>query len=71
MLIACLPPLVLLSRWRWRHAIFRYRKNLASARGWLAGRLWGNGPPPDWKRINGVLLSPEAQKHFRSFRDFK
>jgi len=70
-LIACLPPLVLLSRWRWRHAIFRYRKNLASARGWLAGRLWGKCPPPDWKRINGVLLSPEAQKHFRSFCDFK
>ena len=61
-LIALCPPLVLLSsRWRWRHAGFRYQKNLASARGWLAGLMHGQRPPKDWKRIAGVLLSPAAQ----------
>ena len=60
--IAFFPPSVLLSsRWRWRHAAFRYQKNLASARGWLAGLWGGHRPPPDWCRIDGVLLSPQAQ----------
>ena len=64
--IAVFPPLLLLSRHRFRQLKFRYRKNLASATGWLAGWLKGHRPPPDWKRVEGVLLSPESQKHFES-----
>ena len=62
-LIAAFPPLLFLSRHRFAHLGFRYRKNLSSARGWLAGRLKGHCPPPEWKRVDGVLLSSEAQKH--------
>ena len=66
MLIALFPPAVLLSsRWRWRHAGFRYQKNLASARGWLAGLLCGRRPSKGWKRINGILLSPSAQAYLQ------
>jgi GT2 family glycosyltransferase len=62
-LITVLPPLLLLSQHRFRHLGFRYRKNAASTRGWLAGWFKGHRPPPDWKRTNGILLSPEAQKY--------
>jgi GT2 family glycosyltransferase len=62
-LITTLPPVLLLSRHRFRHLGFRYRKNLASTRGWLAGWIRGHRPPPGWKRVDGVLLSLEAQKH--------
>jgi cellulose synthase/poly-beta-1,6-N-acetylglucosamine synthase-like glycosyltransferase len=62
-LIALFPPLLLLSRHRFRHLKFRYLKNYSSARGWVAGRFWGNRPPPGWRRINGVLLSPEGQDY--------
>jgi glycosyltransferase involved in cell wall biosynthesis len=61
--IAVFPPLLLLSRNRFKQLKFRYRKNLASASGWLAGWLKGHRPPPGWRRVGGVLLSPEAQKH--------
>jgi GT2 family glycosyltransferase len=61
--IAIFPPLLLLSRRRFKQLKFRYRKNQASATGWLAGWLRGHRPPPGWKRVEGVLLSPEAQKH--------
>jgi len=61
--IAVFPPLLLLSGRRFKQLKFRYRKNLASANGWLAGWLKGHRPPPDWKRVDGVLLSAEAQKH--------
>ncbi len=61
LLIALCPPLVLLSRWRTRHAGFRYRKNFASARGWLMGFLRGQRAPADWRRIDGVWFSPAAQ----------
>jgi GT2 family glycosyltransferase len=63
--IAVFPPLLLLSRHRFYQLKFRYRKNLASANGWLAGRLKGHRPPPGWKRLDGILLSPEAQKHLK------
>ena len=63
--IAACPPVLLLSRWRWRHFGFRYQKNLASARGWLAGLVRGHHPPPGWKRLNGVLLSPPAQNYIQ------
>lgn len=65
-LVALCPPSVWLSsRWRWRHAGFRYQKNLASARGWLAGLLCGRRPPKDWRRIDGVWLSPQAQRYLQ------
>jgi glycosyltransferase involved in cell wall biosynthesis len=63
MLMALLPPLLLLSRHRCHFFGFRYRKNAASARGWLAGRLKGHRPPAGWKKVAGVLLSPESQKY--------
>jgi GT2 family glycosyltransferase len=63
--IAVFPPLLLLSRHRFNQLKFRYRKNLASANGWLAGRLKGHRPPPGWKRVDGILLSPEAQRHLK------
>jgi hypothetical protein len=54
------PLLLLLSRHRFRHLKFRYQKNAAGALGWLAGRVTGQRVPPNWRRIDGVLLSPEA-----------
>jgi len=60
-LVAFFPPLLLLSRHRFRHLKFRYLKNAASARGWLAGYFHGQKPPAGWKRVRGILLSPEAQ----------
>ena len=60
-LIAFFPPLLLLSRHRFRELNFRYRKNAASARGWLAGYFKGHKPPAGWKRVQGIYLSPEAQ----------
>jgi glycosyltransferase involved in cell wall biosynthesis len=63
--IAFFPPLLLLSRWRWRYLIFRYRKNFASARGWTAGWVKGKSAPKNWKRNSGIFLSPEAQIFFQ------
>jgi glycosyltransferase involved in cell wall biosynthesis len=63
-LITVCPLLLLLSKHRFRHLKFRYRKNAASTLGWLAGKLNGHRPPTGWKRVNGTLLSPEAQRHF-------
>ena len=62
-LISLCPPLLLCSRHRFHHLKFRYLKNFSSARGWVAGKLFGRQHPPDWQRIDGILLSPEAQKH--------
>jgi GT2 family glycosyltransferase len=61
MIIALCPPLLLLSRHRFQYLKFRYLKNYSSARGWLDGKWRGHHPPPGWKRVDGVLLSPEAQ----------
>jgi len=63
--ITFFPPLLLLSRHRFRHLLFRYRKNAASTCGWLAGYFKGRRPPPGWKRVDGILLSPEAQQFLR------
>ena len=60
-LITFFPPLLLLSRHRFRHLKFRYLKNAASTQGWLAGYFMGKKPPTGWKRVRGILLSPEAQ----------
>ena len=66
--IALCPPLLLLSKHRFRHLKFRYLKNYCSARGWLDGKLRGHRPPPDWQRVGGILLSPEGQNFLRKNR---
>jgi cellulose synthase/poly-beta-1,6-N-acetylglucosamine synthase-like glycosyltransferase len=62
-LIALCPFLLLMSRHRFRHLRFRYRKNASSALGWVAGMVKGNRVPPGWERVDGILLSEEARKH--------
>jgi len=61
-MITIFPPLLLLSHHRLPYLRFRYRKNLASTLGWLAGKLRGRRSPPGWKRIDGTFLSPKAQQ---------
>ncbi len=63
LVITAFPPLLLLSRHRFRHLGFRYRKNLSSAMGWLAGKIVGKRPPAGWINKDGVLLSPQAQEN--------
>jgi len=65
LLLTVFPPLLLLSRHRFNHFKFRYRKNASSALGWLAGKIWGRRAPRDWKRRAGILLSPETQRHMQ------
>jgi glycosyltransferase involved in cell wall biosynthesis len=67
-LITVFPLLLLLSRHRFRHLGFRYRKNSSGALGWLAGVFKGHRPPPGWKRMDGIWLSPEAQKYLSGIR---
>jgi glycosyltransferase involved in cell wall biosynthesis len=62
--IMVFPPLVLLSPHRFACLKFRYRRNVASATGWLAGRFGGRRAPAGWEKFEGILLSPEAQ-HYR------
>ncbi len=62
-LIMLFPPLLLLSRHRSHYLGFRYRRNAASVRGWLAGLWKGRRPPAGWKKVRGVLLSVKAQQH--------
>lgn len=54
------PPLILLSRNPFRDVPLRYRRNFASASGWVMGRIFGHKPPPGWRKVQGVLLSPET-----------
>jgi len=61
--IVVFPPYLLVSRRLFSHFWFRYRQNVTSCAGWIAGLRRGRRPPPGWKRVEGVLLSPEAQKH--------
>jgi len=61
LLLTLCPPLLLLSQHRFKYFGFRWHKNAASATGWIAGFLKGKRPPPDWRRVRGVLLSPPAQ----------
>jgi glycosyltransferase involved in cell wall biosynthesis len=61
--ITIFPPLLLLSRHRFRHLKFRYQKNAASAFGWLAGRIKGHPVPDNWHEVDGIILSPEALAH--------
>jgi glycosyltransferase involved in cell wall biosynthesis len=67
-IISLCPPLLLLSRHRFRHFTFRYRKNFSSAHGWVAGKISGHRPPADWRRVAGIILSPAAQNHLREVK---
>ncbi len=60
LIISLCPPLLLLSRHRFHHLKYRYLKNFSSAHGWVAGKISGHRPPPGWRRVAGILLSPEA-----------
>lgn len=62
-LITFFPPLLLLSKHRFKYLRHRYRNNASSALGWLAGKIKGQRPPPGWERVNGILLSPETRRH--------
>jgi len=57
-----IPPIILLSRHPIRDVPLRYSRNFAASAGWIMGLLFGHKPPPGWRRINGVLLSPETQR---------
>lgn len=56
------PLLLFVSRNRAQAPGFRYRKYFYQTKGWIAGRLFGHRPPAGWQRVDGVLLSPEAQQ---------
>lgn len=66
LLMTLCPPLLLLSSHRFKHFGFRYRKNAASATGWVAGLWRGRRAPKDWRRVRGVLLSPAALRCLES-----
>jgi glycosyltransferase involved in cell wall biosynthesis len=57
------PVLLLFSKRRFSHLRFRYLRNAACARGWLAGKLRGHSAPPGWRRVDGIFMSPEAQRN--------
>ncbi len=57
------PPILVLSKRRLSCLRFRYLRNAACVRGWLAGKLWGHSAPPGWRRVDGIYLSPEALRH--------
>ena len=61
-IISLFPPVLLLSRHRCKFFKFRYLKNFSSARGWVAGKISGHRPPPGWRNVDGILLSPQAQQ---------
>ena len=65
------PPLLLLSRHRFNYFGFRWRKNAAASRGWLMGLFKGQRAPKNWKRVDGVFLSPAAQTHWANNRKTK
>lgn len=54
------PPLLLFSKRRLANLRFRYLRNAACVRGWVAGKLWGHSAPPGWRRVDGIYLSPQA-----------
>ena len=63
-----LPPLLIFSNHRLRFLGLRYRKNFSSATGWIAGCIKGRrAPSADWKRVEGVWMSPEKRKNARLY----
>ena len=65
-ILTLFPFLLLMSKYRYRDFLFRYRKNFSGSTGWLMGLMCGRRAPKNWKRVGGVLLSPEAELHFKS-----
>jgi cellulose synthase/poly-beta-1,6-N-acetylglucosamine synthase-like glycosyltransferase len=57
------PPLLLLSSHRLGYFDLRWRRNAASVRGWLDGWFKGHRAPKNWRRVDGVFLSPAAQAY--------
>jgi len=64
--VALFPPLLLFSKRGLAHFRLRYLRNAASARGWLAGMLRRHPAPADWRRVDGIYLSPEALRRLAS-----
>ena len=60
LLTTLVPPLILFSRNPVSDIPLRYLRNASAALGWIKGNLMGRKPPKDWKRINGVWLSPQT-----------
>jgi hypothetical protein len=60
LLTTLVPPLILFSRNPVSDIPLRYLRNASTALGWIKGNLMGRKPPKDWKRINGVWLSPQT-----------
>lgn len=58
--VTLFPPLLLFSKRRTANLRFRYLRNAACVRGWLAGKIRGHKAPSGWKRIDGIYLSPQA-----------
>lgn len=58
--VTLFPPLLLFSKRRTANLRFRYLRNAACVRGWVAGKLWGHSAPPGWRRVDGIYLSPQA-----------
>jgi hypothetical protein len=64
--VTLFPPLLLFSRRGFTSLRFRYLRNAACARGWLAGKLRGHSAPPGWRRVDGIYMSPEALRNLGS-----
>lgn len=62
------PPLILFSPHPVSDAPLRYLRNAASAWGWVKGKIMGRRPPEDWRRIDGVWLSPQTLATIRERR---
>jgi hypothetical protein len=60
LLTTLIPPVILFSPHPISDAPFRYLRNAASAWGWVKGTLLGRRPPRDWRRVDGVWLSPQT-----------
>lgn len=61
--VTLFPPVLLFSKRGASQLRFRYLRNAACARGWLAGKLFGHSAPPGWRRVDGIYLSPETLRH--------
>jgi glycosyltransferase involved in cell wall biosynthesis len=60
LLTTLIPPLILFSPNPISYAFLRYRRNAASAWGWIKGHIMGRKPPKDWKWLEGAWLSPQT-----------
>jgi cellulose synthase/poly-beta-1,6-N-acetylglucosamine synthase-like glycosyltransferase len=61
--VTLFPPLLLFSKRRLAHLRFRYLRNAACARGWLAGKLRGHSAPAGWRQVDGIYMSLVALRN--------